>query len=81
MHKHLALAALLALATVPAHAQSYCTQTLPEGFACIGPAGTEQIQPSILPGQYSVTGRTAQGQGYGCTIQQTITGDVVSTCP
>jgi len=86
MHKHLALglAVVLAktfvLATDPARAQySACYSTI-EGWGCVGPNGTTQLQPTVVPGQWAVSGQTKDGGLYGCQATTTVNGDVVSTC-
>ena len=80
MHKHLALA--LVIASIGGHAnaqQTACYSTL-EGWGCVGPNGTTQLQPTVVPGQWAVSGQTKDGGLYGCTATTTLSGDVVSNC-
>jgi len=80
MHKHLALALAIALAQAPAHAQQAACFSTIEGWGCVGPNGTTQLQPTVVPGQWAVSGQTKDGGLYGCQATTTLSGDVVSTC-
>jgi hypothetical protein len=76
-----ALAAALALAATPTYGQTTaCYPSLLGGYSCTTPTTTYQVQPTALPGQWAISGQDSNGKLYGCVAQETLTGDVVSSC-
>jgi hypothetical protein len=41
---------------------------------------TYQVQPTALPGQWAISGQDNNGKLYGCVAQETLTGDIISSC-
>jgi len=79
-HLH-ALGAAVVLAVTPVHGQtSGCYPSLSGGYSCSTPTMTYQVQPTALPGQWAISGQDNNGKLYGCVAQETLTGDIISSC-
>jgi len=74
------LAAAFVLAAAPVHAQPISCYSTLFGQSCVGNSSYLQVQPTVVPGQYAISGQDSNGRLYGCQANETVTGDVVSNC-
>lgn len=80
MNKTIVLAAAFVLAAAPVQAQSAACYSTLFGLSCVGGGSNLQLQPTVVPGQWAASGEDSNGRLYGCQVNETVTGDVVSTC-